>query len=171
MTAISLKWHEDQLLTGRALLRGWLRTDNPFLATLGLYLICDLGVHRGRLSLVVVSYVCGKEGSDLLVRTPDSGEDWRKNFREQSSSWGHRRESTWIHSKQVVVTENDSDTAKPLPTADPRLMLHYGTLLEAVQTDDTKLSTRELLIRQTAADRLRAVIQSQFRAWRQVAPI
>jgi hypothetical protein len=169
---MNLKWHEGQLTHGRVLVRGWLRKDSPLHATVEAFYLCNV---RGleTLDLVVATYVCDGSGSELkFLYPPWAPQHWLETWREATVGWGRGRQTTFGERCQVVMLGDDANNAQPVPPGDPRLLLHYGTLLEAIQSQaDGGGMLGQLKAAQTVAPKLRELIKEQFRVWKKVVPV
>jgi len=170
---MTLEWTENRLEAGRMLVRGWLTRDWPFGAKLRLSCKMRGAFPTSPPALAHFCYNADSTGSTVSFGSPGWISEWREGWRLVTEAWdAPGREAAFWDQLQVVVLD-EAQNGVVLPPGDPRLLLHYGAMLEALQLPQRiqSLMPGERRVADAIAPKLRKLIIAQYQAWTNVVPV
>lgn len=149
----------SMLERGQILLRGELRTDVA--ARIKVYAAIDMQFGR---ELVSVGYVYG-QCLNLHFDPWERGDSWRRQWAEEVETF---KIPDWLEKSQCVIV--GSDGSRLMPT-DPRLLVHFGGILQQLLPNPRSNMVGTLAIRDAVRPKLEGFVNDQFRAWRRVVAL
>lgn len=185
---LGLEWATNQLSNGRLLIRGTISPTIPMQAHLELVCLVSKPPRR-RKYLVVASYQSNQgNGATFKLQTVglNDGQTWRDKWPDyQDQLFGgwepHRKSPSWVSwqtqfldRKQVLVVPwpvaSHGESSKPLPSGDPRLLVHYGACVYALTQRSSMSFVSDEPGLQSMHHKLLALLDELREIWRQVSP-
>ena len=174
---MSDNWHERELARGRLLIRGYLDPADPLAINVTLYARYT-SRSRGRHSpvdlLAAASYHSDSGGSLLSFFTnydADQSLSWQRVWeqacrRQEANDWPAIPHPLWEAKKTVVITTTSGSAARRLGMSHPQLLVHYGCILQALQSYGLcGLSVGEDEERNALLQKMRGLVAERQRAW------
>lgn len=151
----------ELLQTGKILIRGYVRTQDPLFTEMRLYGVVKL--FGGEPRLATCTFARDRQDSlPLGVSYVGTSDNWSETW--TSSTLVDNWPETWYSGDQVIFVRSTS--GKYVPSGSIEVMPHLLRCLEVLRTPGGTVDQAE--IRAQLADKLEAVYRILFGYWRQV---